>query len=78
METTSLVVNTLGLPGGLVVKNLPASEGDPRDSGSIPGWGRSPGEGNGNTFQYSCPEYSMDRGAWQVTVHGVAELVTTE
>ena len=74
METTSLVVNTLGFPGGLVVKNLPASEGDPRDSGSIPGWGRSPGEGNGNTFQYSCLENPMDRGARWAKVHGLAKL----
>ena len=58
-----------------MVKNLPANAGN---MSSIPGLGKSPGEGNGNTFQYSCPEYSMDRGAWQVTVHGVAELVTTE
>ena len=76
METTSLVVNTLGLPGGLVVKNLPASEGDPRDSGSIPGWGRSPGEGNGNTFQYSCLENSMGGRARWATVHGVAKSLT--
>ena len=76
METTSLVVNTLGFPGGLVVKNLPASEGDPRDSGSIPGWGRSPGEGNGNTFQYSCLENSMGGRAWWATVHGVAKSLT--
>ena len=76
METTSLVVNTLGLLGGLVVKNLPANEGDPRDSGSIPGWGRSPGEGNGNTFQYSCLENSMGGRAWWATVHGVAKSLT--
>ena len=60
-------------PGGLVVKNLPANAGD---VGSIPGWGRSPGEGNGNLLQYSCLENSMDRGAWQVTVHGVAKSWT--
>ena len=40
--------------------------------GSIPGWGRSPGEGNGNLFQYSCLENPMDRGVWRATVHGVA------
>ena len=40
-------------------------------SGSIPGLRRSPGEGNGNPLQYSCLENSIDRGAWQVTVHGV-------
>jgi len=38
------------------------------DAGSIPGWGRSPGEGNGNPLQYSCLENPMDRGAWQATV----------
>ena len=43
------------------------------DSGSIPGSGRSPGEGNDNPHQYSCLENSMDRGAWQVIVHGIAK-----
>ena len=51
------------------------------DLGSIPGLGRSPGEGNGNPLQYSCLENPMDRGAWWATVHGVArvrhDLVTT-
>ena len=51
-----------GFAGGSVVKNLPASAGDP---GSIPGLGISPGEGNGYPFQYSCPENPMDTGAWQ-------------
>ena len=49
-----------------------------RDMGSIPGLGRSPGEGNGNPLQYSCLGNPMDGGAWQATVHGVAELDTTE
>ena len=44
--------------------------------GSIPGSGRSPGEGNGNPLQYSCLENSMDRGAWLATVHGVAKTRT--
>ena len=48
----------------LVLKNLPASAGDIRDVGLIPGSGRSPGGGNGNPLQYSCLENSMDRGAW--------------
>ena len=46
------------------------------DLGSIPGLGRSPGEGNGYPLRYSCLENSMDRGAWQVTVHGVAKNQT--
>ena len=53
-----------------MVKNLPANAGD---LGSIPGSGRSPGEGHGYPLQYSCSENSMARGAWQTTVHGVAE-----
>ena len=57
-----------------MVKNLPANAGDVRDTGSIPGSGRSPGKGNGNTFQYSCLENPMDRGAWQSTVHGVNKV----
>ena len=48
------------------------------DLGSIPGSVRSPGEGNGNPLQYSCLENSMDGGAWQATVRGVAESETTE
>ena len=46
------------------------------DPGSIPGSGRSPGEGNGNPLQYYCLENPMDRGAWQATVHGVAKSQT--
>ena len=48
----------------LVVKNSAANAGHIRDQGSIPGSGRSPGEGNGNPLQYSCLKNSMDRGAW--------------
>ena len=48
----------------LVVKNLPANAGDTREAGSVPRSGRSPEVGNGNPFQYSCLENSMDRGAW--------------
>ena len=61
-----------------MVKNLPANAGDTRDAGLISGSGRSPGEGNGNPLQYSCLEDSMDRGAWQATVHGVVESDMTE
>ena len=59
-----------------MVKNLPANARDTRDAGSISGSGRSPGEGNGNPLQYSCLENSMDRGAWQATVHGVVKSQT--
>ena len=59
----------------LVVKNLTANAGDIRDGGSIPGLGRSPGEGNGNPLQYSCLENPMD-GAWRATVHGVSKSRT--
>ena len=60
----------------LVVKNLPASSGDIRDVGSIPGSGRSPGGGHGNPLQYSCLENPRDRGAWQATDHGVTKSQT--
>ena len=61
----------MGFPVGSVVKNPSANSGD---AGSIPGSRRSPGEGNGNPFQYSCLKNLMDRGAWQTTVHGVARV----
>ena len=53
-----------------MVKNLSASVGD---AGSIPGSGRSPGEGNGNPLQYSRLGNPMDRGVWQATAHAVAK-----
>ena len=53
-----------------MVENLPAST---RDAGSISVSGRSPGEGNDNLLQYSCPENCMDRGAWLATIHGVVK-----
>ena len=49
-----MIPNSKGFPDSSMVKNLPASTGDRGDVGSIPGWGRSPGEGNGNPLQYSC------------------------
>ena len=58
-----------------MVKNPPANAGDARDLGSVPGLGRSPGEGNGNPLQYSCLENPMDRGAWW-GVHGAAKSQT--
>ena len=60
-------------PGGSDRKASAYNVGDP---GSIPGLGRSPGEGNGNPLQYSCLENPMDRGGWKVTVHGVAKSRT--
>ena len=56
-----------------MVKTPPASAGDGRDAGSIPGLGRSPGGGHGDPLQYSCLENSMDRGARWGIVHGVAK-----
>ena len=63
----------MGFPGGSEVKNPPANAGD---VGSIPGSGRSPGEGNGNSLQYSCLGNLMDRGALRATVLGVAKSWT--
>ena len=60
----------------LVVKNPPANAEDTRDEGSIPGLGRSPGEGNGSPLQYSCLENSMGRGAWHAAVYGAAKSHT--
>jgi len=60
----------IGFSGGSVLKNPLANA---EDLGSIPGWGRSPREGNGNLLQYSCLGNPMDRGAWWATVHGVTK-----
>ena len=65
----------VGFPGSSDGKESACSAGDPD---SIPGSGRSPGEGNGNPLQYTCLENSMNRGTWWVTVHRVAESDTTE
>ena len=59
-----------------MIKNPPASAGDTRDMGSIPGLGTSPAVGNGNTLQYSCLENSMERRAWRAAVHGVTKIQT--
>ena len=61
-----------------MVKNPPASAGDIRDVGSIPGSGQSHGGGHCNPLQYSCLQNPMDRGAWQATDHSVTESDTTE
>ena len=63
----------MSFPGGTVVKNPPVNAGD---ASSIPGSGRSPGEGNGNPLQYYCLENPMDRRDWQAIVHGVAKSRT--
>ena len=62
-----------GFPDVTVIKNLPANAGD---AGLIPGSGRSSGGGNGNPLQDSCRKNSLDREAWQATVHGVAKSWT--
>ena len=59
-----------------MVENPPANTRDARDESSIPGSGRSPGEGNGNPLQYSCLGNPMDRGAWQAMVHGILKSQT--
>ena len=60
----------------LVVKNIPVRSGGIRDLGLIPGLGKFPGEGNDNVHQYSCLENTMDKEAWQATVHRVAKIWT--
>ena len=69
-----VLLSILGsFPGGSEGKESACNVGDP---GSIPALGRSPGEENGNPLQYTCLENSMNRGAWQATVHGVAKSQT--
>ena len=65
----------VGFPGGSDGKVSTYNAGDP---GSVPGSGRSPGEGDGTPLQYSCLENPMDGGAWEAAVHGVTESDTTE
>ena len=73
MININIYTLTRGFPGGSDGKASAYNAGEP---GSIPGSGRSPGEGNGNPLQYSCLENSMDGGAWWATVHGVAKSWT--
>ena len=68
---SSILFSIAGLPWCSAVKNLPANS---EDASSSPRPGRSPGEGKGNSLQYSCLGNSMDRGACQATVHGVARV----
>jgi len=73
-QFSTVVIPTQAFQVALVVKNNRcANAGDIRDTGSIPGLGRSPGGGHGNPLQYSCLENPMDRGAWRATVHRVAK-----
>ena len=65
------IIGDVYFPCGSVGKEFACNAGDP---GSIPGSGRSPGEVNGNLFQYSCLENPMDRGFWQAIVHGVLRV----
>ena len=60
----------MGFCGGSAIKDLPANT---RDLGSIPGFGRSPGERSDNLFQYSCLENNTDRGVWRAAIHEVAK-----
>ena len=69
-----VLIGFRGFPGGSVDKESTCNAEDP---GLISGWGRSPGEGNGNPLQPFCLGNLMDRGAWQATVHGVASLTMT-
>ena len=73
LKTASWFKQDWGFPGGSDGKESACSAGDPD---SIPGSGRSPGEGNGNPLQHSCLENPMDGGAWSATVHGVAKSQT--
>ena len=76
-QTASVSFPTLPLINyANMVKNLPANAGDARNTGSMPGSGRSPREGNGNPLQYSCLRNPIDRGAWWATVHGLAKSRT--
>ena len=68
-----LFENVEGFPGGSEIKVFACKAGDP---GSIPGSGRSPGKGNGNSLQYSCLGNSVDRGTWWATVHGTVKSWT--
>ena len=65
-----------GFPNGSAGKESACSTRDTGDTDSIPGLGRSPGEGHGNMLQYSCLENPTDRGAWRAALHGVAKSQT--
>ena len=73
---SACILNRKSSQVALVVKTLPANAGDLRDVASVPGLGRSPGEGNGYPLHYSCLENPMDRGVWRATVHRVTKSQT--
>ena len=73
---TVILWTLVKISGGTMVQNPPANAGDIRDTGSISGLGRSPGERNGNPLQYSCLENPMNSRAWWATVPGVAQSRT--
>ena len=77
--STSVLLGKINYRASLVaqlIRNPPANAGDAKEAGLTPGSGRSPGEGNGNLFQYFCLENSMSRGAWWATAHGVPKSWT--
>ena len=76
LDSLTFLTPTLILLQWLHGKKSACISGAAGDVSSIPGLGRSPGEGNGNPLQYSCLENPMDRGAWWATVHGVAKSQT--
>ena len=78
MDAVFLYTPMRCFPSGSSRKESACQLADAGDLGSIPGWERCPGGGNGNLLQYSCLENPMIRGAWQATVHGVAELYRAE
>ena len=70
------IMLNMDFPVSLIVKNPPANTGEIRDTGSIPGLGRSPGGEHSNPLQYSVLENPMDRGVWQAMLHRVAKSQT--
>ena len=73
VEEARMITSEMGFPGGSDGKESACNAGDP---GSVPGSGKSPGEGNGYPLQYPCLENSMDREAWRTAVHGVSKSQT--
>ena len=72
-ENIGIILRKNGFPGGSDSEESTYNTGDPGDTGSVPGLGRSLGEGNGSSLQHSCLENSMNRGAGRARVHGVTK-----